>query len=187
VREALFSALGPLDGARVLDLYAGTGALGLEALSRGAARAVFVESAAPALAALRANVAGLGVAARALVVARPVERALAALEPEGPFDLVVADPPYELVRTGVAARALAALVERRVVGETGRLVVEHATADEPPALAPLACYDRRRYGDTSLALYALPEPALRPRTPPSGGAPQGLRPGGPSFPAGRGT
>jgi 16S rRNA (guanine966-N2)-methyltransferase len=158
VREALFSSLGPLDGARALDLYAGTGALGLEALSRGAARAVFVESSTPALAALRANVAALGLAPRALVVARPVERSLAALEPEAPFDLIFADPPYELVRTGVAPRALAALVARGLLGPQGRLVLEHASADEAPDLAPLACYDRRRYGDTSLALYAPADP-----------------------------
>ncbi|HEU4403971.1 MAG TPA: 16S rRNA (guanine(966)-N(2))-methyltransferase RsmD [Polyangiaceae bacterium] len=158
VREALFSCLGPLEGARVLDLYAGTGALGLEALSRGAARAVFVESANAALAALRANVDELGVAGRALVLGRPVERALAALEPEAPFDLVLADPPYELVRKGPAPRALAALAARGLLAPGARLVLEHASADEPPALAPLMCYDRRRYGDTSLALYAPPDP-----------------------------
>jgi 16S rRNA (guanine966-N2)-methyltransferase len=157
VREALFSCLGPLDGARVIDLYAGTGALGLEALSRGAARAVFVESAGAALATLRANVAELGLEGRTLVLARPVERALAALEPEAPFDLAFADPPYELVRKGTAARALAAIIERGLLGPQARLVLEHASADEPPALPPLVCYDRRRYGDTSLALYAPPD------------------------------
>ncbi|HEU4532642.1 MAG TPA: 16S rRNA (guanine(966)-N(2))-methyltransferase RsmD, partial [Polyangiaceae bacterium] len=150
VREALFSCLGPLDGARVLDLYAGTGALGLEALSRGAARAVFVESAAAALAVLRGNVADLGLADRALVVGRPVERARAALEPEGPFDLVVADPPYEMVRTGAAPRALGPLLAGGLLDAGARVVLEHASADAPPELPPLACYDRRRYGDTSL-------------------------------------
>jgi 16S rRNA (guanine966-N2)-methyltransferase len=158
VREALFSSLGPLDGARVLDLYAGTGALGLEAVSRGAARAVFVESGPDALVALRANVAALGVSERALVITRPVERARAALEPEGPFDLVVADPPYEMVRVGSAPSAIGALLAGGLLDAAGRLVLEHASADPPPELPPLACYDRRRYGDTSLALYAYPDP-----------------------------
>src|SRR4051794_41405970 len=66
VREALFSILGPLDGERVLDLYAGSGALGLEALSRGAGSATFVERAAPALRALRANIGALGAEARVI-------------------------------------------------------------------------------------------------------------------------
>ena len=93
VREALFSALGAVTGARVLDLFAGTGALGVEAISRGAARAVFVESARPALAALRENLGALGLAESARVVPQLAERALGAVIAEGPFDLIFADPP----------------------------------------------------------------------------------------------
>src|SRR5262249_58893941 len=76
VREALFSALGDVGGARVLDVFAGTGALGIEALSRGAEHATFVESARPALAALRANLAALGIEGLARVVPQPVARAV---------------------------------------------------------------------------------------------------------------
>src|SRR5262249_36636856 len=78
VREALFSALGDVGGATVLDLYAGTGALGIEALSRGAAGATFVENARPALAALRGNLAALGLEEQARVIAQPVARSAAA-------------------------------------------------------------------------------------------------------------
>ena len=97
VREALFSALGSridLDGARVLDLFAGSGALGLEALSRGAAHATFVERHAPTLALSRGNAAALGVGDRAAFVRADV---LAFLRrPPTPADLVLADPPYDL-------------------------------------------------------------------------------------------
>ena len=99
VREALFSALGSrmdLAGARVLDLFAGSGALGLEALSRGAAHATFVEHHAPTLAVARRNAAALGVEGRAAFVRAD---ALAHLgRTPGPFDLVLADPPYALGR-----------------------------------------------------------------------------------------
>src|SRR5580692_6775643 len=107
VREALFSALGPLGGAAVLDLYAGTGALGIEALSRGAARATFVESARPALAALRDNLAALGLEGAARVLAMPVERAVTRLG--GAFDLVLADPPY--AETAHVPRVIEALAK----------------------------------------------------------------------------
>src|SRR5688500_9337459 len=106
VREALFSMLGNLEDRVVLDLYAGTGALGIEAMSRGAARAVFVESARPALEALRQNLASLGLVGGAAgansgegchVVGARAERAVVDIARWGPFDLVFADPPYALV------------------------------------------------------------------------------------------
>lgn len=151
VREALFSMLGPMDGAVTLDLYAGTGALGIEALSRGAARAVFVESARPALTALRENLAALAIEGRARVLAQPVLRAAPTLAREGPFDLVLIDPPYAdlpevtpLVEALRSAGALAMSVQ---------LVVEHATRDPAPELAGLMRLAARAYGDTSIAIY----------------------------------
>jgi 16S rRNA (guanine966-N2)-methyltransferase len=98
VREAVFNALwsrGALDGARVVDLFAGSGALGVEALSRGAAHATFVDLDREAVRAIRRNVEACGVADRATVVAAPVERWLAG-RPAGdsPFDLAFCDPPY---------------------------------------------------------------------------------------------
>ncbi len=166
VREALFAILGssaPLEGARVLDLYAGTGALAFEALSRGAARATLVESARGALQSIQANARALGVEGRVKVVATTVERAASVVRAGAPFDLVFADPPYSLISGGEAARALAALLDDAgtpgaVLGADARLVVEHATGDDPPTFARLALGDTRRYGDTSLSFYQLEPP-----------------------------
>jgi 16S rRNA (guanine966-N2)-methyltransferase len=152
VREALFGALdarGRVTGARVLDLYAGTGALGLEALSRGAAHVTFVERGRAALEALRANVEALGVQAATAIVRGAVDGAEGRVR--GPFDLVFADPPYADVGSGVVARSLARFVG--ALSPDAVVVVEHASADAPPAVAGLALHDSRRYGDTTLTLY----------------------------------
>jgi 16S rRNA (guanine966-N2)-methyltransferase len=159
VREALFSILGArgsLAGARVLDLWAGTGALALEALSRGAASATLVDSSREAAEAIRANVEALGVADRARVIATTVARAVGAMEGQ-PFDLVFADPPYKDVALGVPS-AIAELVHRGLVADGATVVVEHASRDAPPALPALAQEDTRRYGDTSITFYARPTP-----------------------------
>lgn len=154
-REALFSALearhGTLRRATVLDLYAGSGALGLEALSRGAARAVLVESDARAARTARANLAALGLPG-GQVVADRVERLLAA-GPGGPgFDVVLADPPYVLD----PAAAIAALVSRGWLAPGATVVLERSARDRPwvwPAgLEPLR---DRRYGEAAL-WYATP-------------------------------
>lgn len=155
VREALFSILtargGVLAGARVLDLYAGTGALGLEALSRGAAEAVFVERSRDALAVLRANVSSLGVGDRSLVVPAALEKAEKALAASR-FDLVFADPPYADVKNGVATRALEAIVVPRLE-PSALLVLEHASRDPAPTLAHLVHEESRTYGDTCVSFY----------------------------------
>lgn len=146
VREAWFSALGPdVAGLRVVDLFAGSGALGLEALSRGAAHVHFVESDGRAAAVIAANVEALGVEGRAEIVRRRVGDFLggAAAEEEGSlrFDLALADPPYD---SGWPAR----LVERmRRAPFAGLLCVEHAPG-ELDDVADAAW--RRRYGDTEL-------------------------------------
>lgn len=159
VREALFSALGSVAGARVLDLYAGTGALGIEALSRGAASAVFVESARPALAALRENLRSLDLASVTRVVGEPVGRAVARLAAEAgaspPFDLVFADPPYDDV--DAALDALEGLLP--VLAPDARIVLEHATRRPPRAPAALAPGRARTYGDTTLLFLAPLPPA----------------------------
>jgi 16S rRNA (guanine966-N2)-methyltransferase len=152
VREALFSILGPRAGAEsVLDLYAGTGALGLEALSRGASSVVFVERSKEALAALHANVESLGAQSQVRVLASSVERAAVRLERER-FDLVFADPPYADIKSGLAKSALEALFVPLLEHE-GMLVVEHASRDPPPVLAGLTLDDSRAYGDTALGFY----------------------------------
>jgi 16S rRNA (guanine966-N2)-methyltransferase len=156
VREALFGILtsaGVVEGARVLDLYAGTGALALEALSRGAARAVLVESSREALSALRANVGALGVGGEAQVMAADVRRAVGRLARHGPFDLVLADPPWALVDSGEAPRALADVVSGGALAPGALVVVEHAARSQPPAIAGLARGETRRYGDTAITFY----------------------------------
>lgn len=145
VREGLFSALGgDLTGRSFLDLYAGSGAIGLEAASRGAAPVVLVERAAAALAALRANVAALGLPA-ASVRAASVPALLSEPAPGG-FDVVFLDPPY----ADSVDASLAAIVGNGWVNDGGAIVVERAARDElawPPGVEP----DRsRRYGDTVL-------------------------------------
>lgn len=147
VREALFSSLQPrLQGARVLDLFAGSGALAIEALSRGAAQATLVESARAALAAIRTNLDTAGVADRAQVVAAELPGALDRCE--GPYDVVVLDPPYGLDR-GVLADVLARVAELCAPDATVRL--EQATRAGPPPWPDSLLAERaRRYGDTTI-------------------------------------
>jgi 16S rRNA (guanine966-N2)-methyltransferase len=151
VRVTLFDVLGPaIAGARVLDLFAGTGAVGIEALSRGAARVVFVEKDQAALRALRANLATLGASrAAARVMAGDVLRVLGDLPMhEEPFDLVFIDPPYA---TALAGRALAAVAAARVSRPGGEVVVQHSTRDTLPMVDGFAEHRRgRRFGDTAL-------------------------------------
>lgn len=143
VREAWMSALGGrLDGLTVLDLFAGSGALGLEALSRGAAHATFVELARPSLKSLEENVRLLGAAGRATVVKGDALRYARQLGP-GAFDLALADPPYG---RGHAASLLERFGEVPFARE---LWVEHRTGEPLPDLPGLR---HRRYGDTTLTI-----------------------------------
>jgi len=144
VREALFSMLGDVSGARVLDLYAGSGALGIEALSRGAESAVFVERDRRALAALRRNLDAVG--AEAEVRQQDVARFLG--HPEGTFDLVLCDPPYDdAPRVAVAlADALPAMLT-----EDARIVTESDKRN--PLVLPQPLLVERTYGDTRIAIH----------------------------------
>ncbi|MDD9827647.1 MAG: 16S rRNA (guanine(966)-N(2))-methyltransferase RsmD [Deltaproteobacteria bacterium] len=157
VREALFGALaarGGIAGARALDLCAGSGALGIEALSRGAACALFVEKSARAAARLRANLAALDLTGAARVWQREALAALRQLAGQGArFELVLADPPYAKAQAaaGLAQRLLAAAAPLLAPG--GKLVLE-APHRAPPGPAPgLAVVQERRYGDTLLLCY----------------------------------
>ncbi len=153
VREALFSVLGDVADTSVIDLYAGTGALGIEALSRGATRAVFVENARSALDVLRKNIASLGLTSSAVVLANPVVRAIRGLSSYDAFDLVFVDPPY--ADLAEAAEAIELLVDQRRCSERARIVLEHASRDMAPELTGLMRENTRRYGDTSLTFYVL--------------------------------
>jgi 16S rRNA (guanine966-N2)-methyltransferase len=150
VREALFSLLGPLHDARVLDLFAGSGALGIEALSRGAAFAAFVERDRRALAVLRANLATLAVPEAAVSVS--AQDALAALKKAGAqgdaYDVVFLDPPY------AAGARLAPVLDdllSAVLTDSARVVTE-SDRRQPLALG-LALQTERRYGDTLIRIH----------------------------------
>ena len=152
VREALFDSLADrVMDAAVLDLYAGSGALALEALSRGAARAVLVDDAPAAVAACEANVEATGFAAAARVQrARAGPFVTGPPPPEAPFTLVLLDPPYDVAPDEVPA-VLAGLTRPGWLSDHARVVVETATADAAPqAPARLDVRSRRRYGDTLL-------------------------------------
>jgi 16S rRNA (guanine966-N2)-methyltransferase len=151
VRESLFARLGDLEGAAVLDLFAGTGALGIEALSRGAASLVSVERSRATVAVLRANVAALGLGSSTQVMADEVVGAVRRLgRASRRFDLVLLDPPYA---SGDASAALEALVAADLLAPGAVVVLERSKSHSLPAVAGLALLDERRYGDTVITRF----------------------------------
>jgi 16S rRNA (guanine966-N2)-methyltransferase len=157
VREAIFNILGPgLVEARVLDLFAGTGALSLEALSRGAREAVLVEDQGAALEVLRRNLEALGVETQARVMPLPVHQALKKLAARGErFDLVFLDPPYS---RGLAAATLADLEAYGLLASYAQVVAEHSHREVlPERLGRLHLSQCRRYGDTQVTFYRVRE------------------------------
>jgi 16S rRNA (guanine966-N2)-methyltransferase len=152
VREALFGILGSVEGDCVLDLFAGSGAVGIEALSRGAAHVTFVDSATPAIAIARQNLATMGVTAdRYTIVDRDALAALPRLAPPAPFRFVFIDPPYA---SDLAVRAGAALTN---LAEDAVVAIEHDRRNAPPdAVGSLVQTDQRRYGDTLISFYRRP-------------------------------
>ncbi len=162
VRESLFNLLAhgdygdpqpPLDR-RVLDLFAGTGALGLESLSRGARTATFVDQGQTALALLRRNLARMGAEDTARVISRDATRL--GRNPEAPFDLVFLDPPYG---RGLGEKATASALAGGWVAPGGLLVWEEGGNHAPPP--GLTRLDQRRYGETMISIYrsTVPLPA----------------------------
>ncbi len=152
-RESLFARLPPFEGrvADVLDLYAGSGALGIEALSRGAERAVFVERAGAALACLRKNLRELDLVEQAEVVGAPVRAALGRLARAGRrFDLILADPPYG---AGAAEQVLNDLAANPVWSEGAWIVIEVAARHAPEPVEGFRELDARRQGDTLVVRY----------------------------------
>jgi 16S rRNA (guanine966-N2)-methyltransferase len=145
VRETAFNLIGPVDGAAVIDLYSGSGGLGIEALSRGAESCVFVDDSREACRTIAANLEKLGL--RGTVLCTDVLRALAG--ERGPFDLILADAPYEFT----AYERLAPHVAR-LLAPDGLAVVQTA-ADVEPALEGLTVRTSRRYGSARLTLFEL--------------------------------
>ena len=152
VREALFSTLESLtqiEGCRFADLYAGSGAVGLEAASRGAAHVLLVEAQARAARSIRSNIATLGLGAVCRLVTTRVASVLAAT-PDEPYDVIFADPPYGLPDQELATTT-AAIVERGWLGIDGVLVLERSTrSGEPAAIEGVTADRARRYGESML-------------------------------------
>lgn len=157
VREAWFSILGRLDGV-VIDLYAGTGALGFEAISRGATHAIFVESARPAQQAILKNAEALGITARITLLATTVEAATKRLLSQPSVELLLTDPPWtDLV---AAEAALQKLLRASLLTETGRMVVGHPKG-RPLVLAPdsgLVLQSQRSWGDSGATFLSRAQP-----------------------------
>ena len=151
VRSAIFSLIGPesVIGAKVLDLYAGTGALGIEALSRGADTVEFVESNPKTCGYIRRNVEDFGFAERTRITRGRVERVIGTLRTR--FDLVLADPPY---RSDPWEELLEGLQKGSILEEEAIVVAEHASRHEmADSYGDLSIWKRRRYGDTTVSLY----------------------------------
>lgn len=154
LREALFNILGSrIVGARVADLYAGTGLVGIEAISRGAAFVVFVEASRTLARALRESLEALGIESANRVIAGRLPRALERLE--GVFDIVFLDPPYD---DPAATETLAAVSSKLAAG--GLVVYEHSSRYNPPERpGGLQLVERRVYGDSAVGLYSASESA----------------------------
>ena len=151
VRGSVFSALGSaVEGARVLDLYAGSGSLGIEALSRGSRSAVFVEKSHAALAALRSNVKAMGVTAAGRVVPRKVERFVAHHQEREGFDIVFADPPWDISSDQLAT--ILATVGGWLNPE-GVVIITRRAGDAIPVISGLGVNDQRRHGDAQIIRY----------------------------------
>jgi 16S rRNA (guanine966-N2)-methyltransferase len=157
VREAIFNILShgiegfSFEGARVLDLFAGTGALGLEALSRGSRSCQFVDDDAAARGLVRRNADGLGVIGQCKIWRRDATK-LGLCAPQPPFDLVFADPPYG---KGLGGKALASLVDGGWLAPGAVVVLEEAAKAEVAEVPGLTLLDRRAYGDTQVRFYRM--------------------------------
>jgi 16S rRNA (guanine966-N2)-methyltransferase len=155
VRESIFNILAhgiegfTIDEARVIDLFAGTGALGLEALSRGAKFCCFVEEDAAARGVIRANADACGVIGQTRIWRRDATD-LGPCAPQTPYDLVFADPPYG---KGLGEKALNALLQGNWLNGGGVVVLEEAARSTIPDIAGLALFDSRTYGDTQVRFY----------------------------------
>jgi 16S rRNA (guanine966-N2)-methyltransferase len=152
LREAIFNILHDrVPETFVLDLFAGTGALGIEAISRGAAFAVFVDHRTEATTLIRRNLSACGMSDRSRVVKWQIDRNLDCLKPyRNQFDLVFMDPPYD---GRLVHPALANLKKSGVIGDGAWVVVEHAVSEPPlPRRPDLVLFDQRRYGKTLVSI-----------------------------------
>jgi len=154
VKEALFNLLPDMDSLVFLELFAGTGNVSIEALSRGANRAILVEKDPKRVDLIRRNLAACGFEGRSEIINRPVEKALPILADRGDLThIVFADPPYE---KGHAGEILALLGQGRLFEEEGLAVVEHSFREKTGSrYGALVLRDQRRYGDTVLSFFGV--------------------------------
>lgn len=158
VKEALFSILtgmtGPFEGSRVLDIFAGAGNLGIEALSRGACRAVFIDSAREAATVLAKNLETTGFADRSRVVVQDFRAAITRLQCNGEtFRIVFLDPPY---RKGLLEKCLERLADSTLLDEGAVVIAELSSREEiQSTFGSLQLYDRRVYGGTALTFFTM--------------------------------
>jgi len=157
VKEALFNIItsnfGPLDGKQVLDLFSGTGNLGIEALSRGAAKTSFVDENPKSINTLKKNLDICGFADRSEVLVSSVEHGIRLLAKKGKrFNLVFLDPPYE---KGLVEKTLEEIVSDGILEEEGVVITEHSLRERPSEeYDGLTLTDRRKYGDTEISFYS---------------------------------
>lgn len=155
VREALFSMLysrmDSLEGCKVLDVFAGSGALGIEALSRGASSACFIDSASQARQTIRQNLAHCGFADKARILAGDALEILPGLADSGPFELIFIDPPYN---RGWAPRILPIIDGLELLAPGGLICLEAGSKESvPQQIGKLRCSEQRRYGSTMLHFF----------------------------------
>lgn len=152
VKEAIFNILGDrVEGSNVLDLFAGTGSVGLEALSRGALRCVFVESYPHALSLLKKNIGACGFFDRTFILRGELPGVLNRLKKKGAFGLVFVDPPYD---RGLIGPALDGLVRYNLIDAQSCVIVEHSPR-EAPVDKSVTVFDSRKYGQTLVSFLRL--------------------------------
>jgi len=149
VKESLFNILHPLEGRSFLDLFAGTGNVGIEALSRGAKRVVFVEMARLHTGTIKKNLDLCGIDTGFEIVPKTVKKGIELLSMRGKcFDIIFADPPYE---KGLIQTTLSILGEYRITSKNGIIVMEHSSNEECRSNDGFVVTDQRKYGDTVIS------------------------------------
>ena len=151
VKESVFDILGcQWEDKRVLDLFSGTGSLGLEAMSRGSRHVVFVEASRPALTVLRKNILHCGFASRAVVLPMPVSRGLTLMGQRGEtFHIIFADPPYG---RGWVEKTIGQILVNKIFSRNGTVIIEHTPHEPlPRKIGKLVITEQRTYGDTAIS------------------------------------
>lgn len=153
IKESLFDILPPMEGMTFLDLYAGTGNIGIEALSRGARKVVFIERAPLHFQTLKRNLDVCGFQSGYVTIRGNIERGVKLLEKEGEkFDVIFVDPPYE---RGLIAKSLSLLAVAELLKKNGIVAVEHSVREEVAGNDMFTLTDQRRYGDTVLSFLKI--------------------------------